>query len=140
MASDPLLTELGDYHVAALTLARNARVAAGDPARSASAWSAARRAYELHIEPGLRDLEQLLLPALMQRGCTEVVARALADHRDLRDAATTDSDPSGSLLDLADALIAHVQASRDLLDIAERRLRPEDLANIAHTYHRDPHP
>lgn len=140
MVSDVLLNELGAYHRAALDLARNARLAAGDLRQAGIVWSAARNAFETHIEPGMRDLERVLLPALVDRGCTDAVERALADHHDLREAAITDSDPSGSLLDLADALVTHVQASRDLLELAERRLRPEDLASLAHSYRGPSHP
>lgn len=130
----PELLELSREHYRALKIALEAKKAAhGAVAATLPAAAAAvMTAMAAELEPHFRDEEAHLLPALAAIGCSELVARTLAEHRQLRDAAASLAEPTpGRLLYFADLLQAHVRfEERELFEAAQRDLTPAALTGL----------
>ena len=132
MQRDQRLQALTGDHQAFVRAARQVRDAAGHPDGAVAAWLAAKRQLAAELESHLQVEEEVLFPALTQAGERELVALAQADHAALRSCLQGNSDPAASLIDLAEALEAHVRFDEQtLFETAAARLDDATLAELA---------
>lgn len=124
MKRSTALVELSREHHTALSLAQRARraAAAGDAAAIAAMATTLRERFAADLKPHFDEEEVRLLPVLAANGETELVARTLADHAELkRLAAQLESPDAAALLAFADCLSGHVRfEERELFPAAER--------------------
>ncbi len=131
----PELLPLSQAHYHALKLALDTKraVASGDAERIALAAAAVRQTMARELEPHFRTEETLLLPAMKEAGCAELVARTLVEHRLMREMAASLGEPQAGILQgFADLLQAHVRfEERELFEAAQVCLDPATLKAIA---------
>lgn len=96
MKRHPHLQPLSDDHHETLVLARRIGLAAKeDPEQNAltQTWDDLRRRFARELEPHFRVEEELLFRQLESAGEHALVARARADHVELRDLVRAEADP-----------------------------------------------
>ena len=120
------LQDLSREHHKALTLALTARRAAtaGDPQQIAAAVATCAQVFAANLEPHFVVEENSLLPAMVDAGENELVARTLREHAELRALLKRLPDGDGdTLLSFADLLSAHVRfEERELFAAAQVKL------------------
>lgn len=123
------LQQLSREHHPALKLARLARFAADSGHALAIAEAAEKivAAFPEELEPHFQCEENGLLPALAAVGASELVARTLAEHAELRDLNRRLAEPDSDLLArFATLLHDHVRfEERELFETAQQLLYPE---------------
>ena len=130
------LAPLSREHHAALVLAKRLAAAQRAPALREGLAAAVTDTFARELDPHFRTEEAALLPLLMEAGETELVARTLREHDELRELVrrirSGDADalwPFGAKLD------AHVRfEERKLFPLAEAVLPPQALASVADSY------
>lgn len=129
MKRSPQLRSLSSEHHGALVLALKARKAAASGDVSAF-WPALRERFAAELEPHFQAEEQTLLPALEGVGESALVARTLAEHREMRECLAGPAD-AANLTRFAELLERHVRfEERELFEVAEQRLSDEEMARI----------
>lgn len=139
MKRDPRLRGLSSEHHQALVLARTlSRAAAGDELEAARRELAAR--FDVELEPHFVVEDEVLLPALRERGELDLVARTEADHRYLREgAARAARGETAHLADYAERLVAHVRfEERELFPRVEELLPEAILEEVFRRAPKDP--
>ena len=130
------LAPLSREHHAALVLAKRVAAAQRVAAPREELSVVVTDTFARELDPHFRTEEAALLPLLMEAGETELVARTLREHDELRELVRRigagDVDalwPFGAKLD------AHVRfEERKLFPVAEAVLSPETLAGVADWY------
>ena len=124
------LVQISRDHHLALRMARHARLAAlsGDDTMVESCARRIGLDFPAFIEPHFRAEENGVLAALTVSGETELVRRALDEHSRLRGLEVALIRPSAALLaEFSGLMTAHVRfEERELLEVAQRRLFPDD--------------
>ena len=134
MKRSPQLRSLSSEHHGALVLALKARKASAGGDVSAF-WEHLRERFAIELEPHFQAEERSLLPALERVGedtlvARTLVARTLAEHREMRECLAGTAD-AANLMRFADLLERHVRfEERELFEVAQRRLSDEELAQI----------
>ena len=120
------LQDLSRQHHKALTLALAARRAAtsGDQRQIAATVSTCAEVFATDLDPHFIVEENGLLPAMVEAGENELVARTLREHAELRTLVKRLPDGDGdTLLRFADLLSAHVRfEERELFAAAQVKL------------------
>lgn len=130
MKRSPELRSLSSEHHGALVLAVKARKAAASGDVSAF-WEHLRERFAIELEPHFQAEERSLLPALERAGEDALVARTLAEHREMRECLAGTAD-AANLMRFADLLERHVRfEERELFEVAQQRLSEMELEHIA---------
>jgi hypothetical protein len=133
---------LSSDHHRALRLTRTIQRAASHGTLDHILASAVQDTYYRELLPHFQVEEQILLPALIALGATELANRTRAEHRELRrllDAAATDD--FDSLTSFATLLEAHVRfEERELFPACEARLPSWVLDDVSRRTHNQGEP
>jgi hemerythrin-like domain-containing protein len=131
MRRDRRLRALSADHHHALVLARQIERRAGEPLVELIAW--VRAAFDADLAPHFEIEERRLLPALLDVGEGEIVARVHAEHATMRaHLAEAERGEARALLAFARLLTEHVHfEERVLFPLCEARLSDEALAQVA---------
>jgi hypothetical protein len=126
MKRDPRLHGLSSDHHHALALAREL----SRTRWTAEAGAALQRRFAAELEPHFRVEEEVLLPALRDVGCTDLVERILEDHRALRALVAVGDEPAALSFGLR--LQEHVRFEElELFPACEARLPAQVLDEVA---------
>ncbi|AXT47540.1 MULTISPECIES: hemerythrin domain-containing protein [Chromobacterium] len=135
MKRHPALQELSREHHHALKMARQARLAAesGDPERQAQLAAALRAWSADALERHFAEEETALLPRLAQTEHAALAARALDEHRRLRELIAELATPqAAALARFAQLMEAHVRfEERELFERFQACLPAADGAALS---------
>ncbi len=131
----PELRDLSEDHHHGLVLARKAKQAAagGDDRSTAEVWAEVEMQFTSELAPHFLIEETLIAPALETAGESVLTNRLFEEHRALRECVRSNRGRTpADLSRFGELLENHIRfEERELFDVAQKRLSPQELAAIA---------
>ena len=130
MKRERYLRDLSSEHHQALGLAREISTRVAEAVNLPALCDRVRSVFTTELTPHFVFEEQVILPELARLGESELVARTLKEHRQLRELVTR-LDEDGALNEFAQLLKAHVRfEERTLFAVCQERFDAQAIAAI----------